>query len=105
MIDKTYIYGILSMKQVRYQPVTNCTYWQVLGSYKNCNIIGLTPKSIPFDAFDEIHKVVLDGISENMSSLVQSGMYGAINTADRTTNGLYVIQFISEAYTLPKKNN
>ena len=38
-----------------------------------------------------------------MSSLVQSGMYGAINTSDRTTNGLYVIQFISEAYTLPKK--
>ena len=27
-------------------------------------------------------------------------MYGAINTDDTTTNGLYVIQFISEAYTL-----
>ena len=45
--------------------------------------------------FDEIHKVVLDGISENMSSLVQSGMYVSIDTDDTTTNGLYVIQFIS----------
>ena len=27
-------------------------------------------------------------------------MYGAIGTYDTTTNGLYVIQFISEAYTL-----
>ena len=38
-----------------------------------------------------------------MASLVQSGMYGYINTDDTTTNGLYVIQFLSEAYTL--KNN
>ena len=58
---------------------------------------------MPFDAFDEIHKVVIDGISENMASLVQSGMYGAINTYDTTKNGFYVIQFLSEAYTLPKK--
>ena len=35
-----------------------------------------------------------------MASLVQSGMYGAINTAENTSNELYVIQFISEAYTL-----
>ena len=44
------------------------------------NIIELTPKSTPFEAFDDIHKVFLDRISENMASLVQSGMYGAINT-------------------------
>ena len=35
-----------------------------------------------------------------MASLVQSVMYGAINTDGITTNGLYVIQLISEAYTL-----
>ena len=27
-------------------------------------------------------------------------MYGAINTDDTTTNGLYIIQFLSEAYKL-----
>ena len=27
-------------------------------------------------------------------------MYGAIRTDDTTTNGLYVIQFLSDAYTL-----
>ena len=46
--------------------------------------------------------MVLDRISENLDSLVQSGMYGAINTADNTSNGLCVIQFISYAYTLQK---
>ena len=47
-----------------------------------------------------MHKVVIDGISDNMASLVKSGMYGAINTDDTTTNRFYVIQFISEAYTI-----
>ena len=35
-----------------------------------------------------------------MASLVQSGTYGAINKNDNTTNGFYVIQFLSEVYTL-----
>ena len=50
--------------------------------------------------FDDIHKVVLDGINENMASLVQAGMYGDNNIDDSTSNGFYVIQFLSEAYTL-----
>ena len=91
MLDKPWIYGITSKKQARF---TKCTYWTVLGSYNNCNIIELTPKSTPFEAFDEIHKVVIDGISENMASLVQSGIYCAININETTTNGFYVIQFL-----------
>ena len=80
MLDKHWVSGIQSNKQARYQPVANCTYWPVLGSCSNWNIIELTPKSTPFEAFDYIHKVVLDGIRGNMASLVQSDMYGAINT-------------------------
>ena len=52
------------------------------------------------DTFDEIHQVVLDGISDNMASLVESDKYGAINTTDTSTNGFYVIMFTSGAYTL-----
>ena len=55
------------------------------------NIIELKPKSTPFEAFDEIHKVVIDGISENVASLVQLRMHGDINTYDTTTNRFYVI--------------
>ena len=44
--------------------------------------------------------MVLDVIRENMASSVQIFMYGAINTYDTTTNGFYVIKFISYAYTL-----
>ena len=73
-----------------------------MGPYKNWNIIELKTKSIPFEEFDEIHQVVLDRISENMASLVQPGIYGAINSSENTSNGLYVIKLISEAYTLQK---
>ena len=47
-----------------------------------------------------MHQVVLDGIIDNMASLVESGKYGSINTTDTATNGFYIIIFTSEAYTL-----
>ena len=48
------------------------------------DIFEITKKSTHFEAFDEIHQNVIDGISDNMASLVQPGMYGAINTAENT---------------------
>ena len=59
MLNNPWTSGITSKKMARYEPVTNCKYWPVLGSYKNWNIIKLTPKSTPFVAFYEIHKIVL----------------------------------------------
>ena len=60
----------------------------------------MSQKSTPSDAFDEIHQVVIDGISDHMASLVELVKYGAINTTDTETNGFYVIVFTAEAYTL-----
>ena len=73
MLDKPCISVIPSKKQAHYQPVTDCTYWPVLGLYNNWNIFHITPKSTHFEEFDEIHQVILSGISDNMDSLVQSG--------------------------------
>ena len=42
----------------------------------------------------------MDGISDNMASLVEPGIYGAINTTEASTNGFYVIMFTSGAYRL-----
>ena len=39
-------------------------------------------------------------LKKKIASLVQSGMYGPINTFDTTTNGFYVTQFLIDAYTL-----
>ena len=100
MLEKPWISGIPSDKQERYKPVTKCTYWPVLGAFNNWNIIELSSKSTSSDKFDENNQVVLDGISYNMASLVESGKYGAINTTDTSTNGFYFIMFTSGAYTL-----
>ena len=100
MLDKNWIYGITSDVQERYKLVTKCNYWPVLGSLKNWNIIQLSHKSTPSDTFDEIHQVVLDKVSDNIASLVESGKYGDINTTDTKTNEFYVIMFTSEGYTL-----
>ena len=100
MLDKPWISGISSDKQERYKLVTKFTYWPVLGSFNNWNIIQLSPKSTLSDKLDEIHQVVIYGISDNMTSLVESGKYVAINTTDTSTNGFYVILFTSGAYTL-----
>ena len=72
----------------------------MLGSFNNWNIIKFTNKKTLSELFDAVHKLVLDGISNNMASLVQLGKYGSINTADPTTMGYYVIEFLSVPYTL-----
>ena len=91
-----------SNKESRYETDIDCTYWPVPGSYKNYNTIHLSKKPTTFNTFDEKHQGFLERISDNMASLVQSGNYGDITTSETTPNGLYVIQFISEAYTLQK---
>ena len=58
----------------------------------------MSHKSTPYEAFDKIHQVILDGISDNMASLFEAGKYCAMNTTERTTNGFYVIMFTSEEY-------
>ena len=86
MLDKPWISGI-PLKKERYKPVTNCTFWPVLWSFNNWNIIQLSQNSTLYDKFDEIHQVVLDGISDNVASLVQCGKYGSIKTTDVAANG------------------
>ena len=78
MLDKTWISGIPLDEQERYKPVTKCTHWPALGSFNNWNMIELSQKSTPSETFDEIHQVVLDGISDNVALLVELGKHGAI---------------------------
>ena len=47
-----------------------------------------------------MNKVVLDGISDNLSALVQNGKYGEINTEYTTVMGYYAVKLLSEPYTL-----
>ena len=100
MLNNPWAYKVDPNKQPRYQPVVECTYWPVLGSFNNWNITQFTNKTISSEDFYAAHKVVLGGISDNMEFLVQFGKYCAINVVDSTTMGYYVIKYLSEPYTL-----
>ena len=100
MLDKPCIHGLTPRQQTRYQPVTDCSYLPVLVYFNNWNIITFSHKATTSESFEEIHQAVLDGIGDNMTSLVQSGKYEAINTTDTSTIIYYAISFVSETYTL-----
>ena len=85
MFDNPWYCGVEPTKHTCYQPVVYYTYWPMLGSFKNWNIIQFTNNTTSSERFDEVHTVVLDVISENMASLVNLGKYGTINAADPTT--------------------
>ena len=59
-------------------------------------------KTTPNEEFYEMRKVILDSISENISSIAQLGKHGAINEADTTKMGYYVIKCLYKPYTLKK---
>ena len=75
-----------------------------MGSFNNWDIIKFANKTTRNKDIFEVHKVVLDGIGDNMSRIVQNGTYGAINTTDPTTIGYYVVNLSSEPYTLEYDN-
>ena len=72
----------------------------MLGLFNNWNIIILSHRAITSELFEEIRRVSLYVISNNMALLVQSDKYGSMNTTYSTTMGYYVINCFSEAYTL-----
>ena len=72
----------------------------MLFSFNNWNTIQSTNKKTSSEDFYEVNKVVLDGISENMNSLLQLGKYSAISAVGKTTMGYYVIKYLSEPYQI-----
>ena len=51
----------------------------MLGLLNNWDILQFNNKTTSSENFDAFHKVVIDGISDNMASIVKLGTYGAIN--------------------------
>ena len=95
-MDNPWAYKVYPNKQPCYQPVVDCTYWHVLGSFNNSNIIQSINKPTSIQYFDTVPKVLIDGITDSMASLVQLGKYGATNAENSTTMGHYVIKYLSE---------
>ena len=59
----------------------------MLVTFDNRKIIKFNNINTPIGEFDDIHKVLLDGINENMATMVQKGKHGTINKTNPTTMG------------------
>ena len=82
MLDKLWEYGVETTKYTHYQICFDCKYWHMLGSLNKWSIIKFTNKTTSSESFNEVHKLVLYGISENIPSLLQLRKYGATNIED-----------------------
>ena len=69
MLYKPWVTGLLQNQQLHYQYVNDCTYWPVIGSFNNYNIITLSHKSTTSESIEEIHQVEIEGINNNNTLL------------------------------------
>ena len=97
MLDKPCVPGLAPPNQPYYQPVQDCTYWMVYGVFNNWNIVTFSNKNTTGEDFEEIHQVVLDGISDNMDSLVQSVKCVAMIKKYPKKMFYYVLKCVSDA--------
>ena len=61
MLNQPWAPGMSAQQQPCYQNVKYCTYWPVLGSFNNWNIIQLSHKATSSEVIEKIDQVVLDG--------------------------------------------
>ena len=100
MLDNPWGPGVSHIKQPRCQPVLDCIYTLVFSTFNNRNMIQLTNKTTSSDNFDDICKVFLDVISDNVESLVLYRNNCDINTYNTTKMGYYIVKYMSDAFTL-----
>ena len=81
------------------------TYWYVLGTQNNLNIIKFTTETTSIGYFDGIKNVILDDISENIKSISQTGNYVAVSISYLTTMIYYVVNYLSKRISLQEENS
>ena len=52
VLEKPWVHGSPPQQQTSYQPVTDFTYWSVLGSFNNWNIITFPQKDTTGEDFE-----------------------------------------------------
>ena len=87
-------------KQPRYQSAQECVYQSILGSFNDWIIMPFQNKSTSEETFEEVHKIVLNGMTESKAELIFADGYGAVAADDVKTAGYYIVRFTSPAYTL-----
>ena len=55
------------------------------------------------ECLEEIHKVLVQSIGNNMAEFVEINYYGAVSTNDSRADGFYVVKFVESPHTLQEE--
>eukprot|EP00957_Ditylum_brightwellii_P112893 8608077-Ditylum_brightwellii.AAC.1 len=55
------------------------------------------------ESFEEVHKILVQSIGNNMAELIEIDYYGAVNTSDSRADGSYVVKFVESPHTLQEE--
>lgn len=84
-------------EQPRYKASTDCQMYKIFEGLNDWKLIRLVDtKDSDIDLNDEVHELVLEGITERLATRVEAGGYGAVSTDDPEADGYYVLQWDSE---------
>ena len=87
ILDQPWVKSLSAQQQPFYQPFQYCTFWPVLGSFTNLNILKFSHKATSSEEIEARHQVLLEVISENVDALVQTDKYSTISTTYTATMG------------------
>jgi len=88
-------------EQPRYKATTDCSMHDVFQGENDWKLITLVDaKDSDVDLNDEVHELVLEGITDRLETRVAVGGYGAVSTDDPESDGYYMLQWDSEPQTL-----
>ena len=59
VLDKPWAPDVDHGQKSCYQPLVDFTYWYMLGTFNNCNIVQFTNKNASSEDFDEVNKIFL----------------------------------------------
>jgi len=96
-------------EQPRYKTSTDCQMYEIFEGHNDWKLICLVDtKDSVIDLNDEVHELILQGITERLATRVEAGGYGAVSTDDPEADGYYVLNRVPLAkrwYTRATKSD
>ena len=103
-LEKPWVHGVSPIELPRYAKVDGCVHHSILGDYNKWIIMDFTRDSeTDKECFEEIHKILVQSIGNNMAEFVEINCYGAVDTYDSRADGFYVLKFAESPHTLQEE--
>ena len=75
-------------------------YWRYFKGFNNWRAVDLVTTSIPSTMKENAYEIILYGIKVWTNERILKGKFGATRTNDKAMQGYYLIEWLSESYTV-----